>query len=374
MDSGTLLGLGTLLRHWIDVLAATCLAQYGAWRSRRSLLISFENSQFFVRKAPADSDRIIAPEHPDDAAQSSALAVIRAGERASTEVLQLANRGFVILECPSENVAVRRLAVPVQAREFVAGIVSNQIERLSPWHADQAIYGFDAYVAADDPATLEVRVLIASRTIVESIRDQLTASGLSVDRIVASLRDIDRTKVVTLWSRMVDVSCEQQTRMRRHVGISIASVVAASLCLSVWATISAQFIRGASQDLAVRTDTLRRHMQAPSALRSAASLPENERVWYEKETSASAALVLEALSRALPKTAYLTELSLQGTTLRIAGLTADAPPLIGLLEHCGYLTDLRFFAPTTRGPDGTHFLFHIEGRVDPHGRLAEDRE
>jgi len=364
--------IDTLLRRWIDVLAATYFAWRDAWRAQRMLVITCENDLFVLRKTPPDKAGTIRRKAPDEQEeQYPVLTVFTAGERAPDEISRAAQWGIVVLEIPSENVVVRRITVPVQAREFVAGIIRNQIDRLSPWHSEQTIYGFEADIDAEDSTTLDVRVLITSRTVIDAAREKITATGLSVDRVVASLCKPSSSKSVTLWSRLVDVSPEYQARTRRNIGIGIVSTIAACFALSVWAVISASFFRGSSEDIAVRIDTLRRQLQGPAALQSAASLPPNEREWYVKENSPSAVIVIEALSRALPDTAYLTELSLQNTTLRVVGLTSDAPPLIASLEHSGSLGGVHFFAPTTREPDGKHFRFHIEGRVEPRGNLAE---
>jgi general secretion pathway protein L len=191
---------------------------------------------------------------------------------------------------------------------------------------------------------------------------------------VASSRNAGDAKAVTLWSRLVDVSPEARRRMRRQIGIGIAGTVTACLGLGLCAMVSAQLIRAESDAAAMRIEALRRQLQAPLTLKSAATLPANQRVWYEKEMSPSAAIVLEALSRALPDTAHLTELRLLGATLNIAGLTSDAPSLIAPLEHSGSLTDVRFSAPTTRGSDDAHFSFHIVGLVEPQSRLPDDKQ
>jgi general secretion pathway protein L len=367
--------IDTLLRRWIEVLATTFFTWRDAWRAQRTLVITRENDRFVVRRAPPDNARAIWREVPHEQEEDRpVLAVLAAGESVSDEISRAAHRGIVVLEIPSENVVVRRITVPAQAREFVAGIVRNQIDRLSPWHSDQAIYGFETDVAAEDSATLDVRVLIASRAVIDAAREQIAAIGLSVDRVAASWGNAGGAKAVALWSRLVDVSPEYRARMHRNIGIGIATTIAACVALSVWAMISASLIRGKSEDVAARIDTLRRQLQSPVTLQSAASLPPNEREWYDKETSPSAVIVIEALSRALPDTAYLTELSLQNTTLRIIGLTSDAPPLIASLEHSGSLTGVHFFAPTTREPDGNHFKFHIEGRVEPHVNFAEAKQ
>jgi general secretion pathway protein L len=361
-----------LLRRWLDVLAATYFAWRDAWRAQRTLVISRENNQFVLRKTPRDNKSAVRQKvRQKEEEARPVLAVLAAGERASEEILRAAQWGIVVLEIPNENVVVRHISVPAQAQEFVAGIIHNQIDRLSPWPSDQAIYGFEADVDPQEPTALDVRVLIAARAVIDAARGQIAAMGLAVDRVVATWCNGGGAKAVTLWSRLADVSPEYQARVRRQIGIGIAATISISLALTMWALISASVIRGGSEDIATRIDTLRRQLQGPATLQSAASLPPNEREWYDKETSPSAVIVIEALSRALPDSAYLTELSLQNATLRIVGLTTDAPPLIASLEHSGSLTGVHFFAPTTREPDGKQFRFHIEGRVEPHDVFAE---
>ncbi len=368
-----LVNIGLLLRRWFDVLGATYFAQREIWRARRALVVSCENGQFIVRQAPGREDGTVRPEEWNGRERSPALVVLAAGERVSTEVLRAARKGIVILEFSIENVAIRRLSVPVQARDVVAGIVRNQMERLSPWQSDGAIYGFDTAVDSEDSVTLNVRVLIAARAVVDCARQQLEASGLVADRVVTYLPNADTAEAITLWSRLADITPEDRSVIRRRIGVGIAAVVTASFGLALWALISANFIGRAGEDVAARIDTVRHHLQSPLTLKSAASLPPLQREWYNKETAPSAVMVLEALSRALPDGAYLTELSLQGTTLRIVGLAKDAPPLIAPLEHSGALTQVHFFLPTTREPDGAHFRFHIEGRAQTTVELGKDQ-
>jgi general secretion pathway protein L len=139
----------------------------------------------------------------------------------------------------------------------------------------------------------------------------------------------------------------------------------------LWAISSAASLGGESEEVEARVRTLQRQIQGPAS-QSLASLSPSERAWYVKETAPTAAIVLEALSRALPDGAYLTELRLENTTLRIIGLANDAPSLIAPLEHSGHLTDVHFFAPTTHGPNDTLSRFNIEARVEPHFKIAED--
>ena len=210
----------------------------------------------------------------EKAPAGSVLADLSVGTPVPDEVAQAAGSGFVILELPADKVVVRRINVPAQAREFLPGIVRNQVERLSPWQADQTVYGFDAETSREDAAALDVRVFITSRAALDSKRDELDAMGLPVDRIVAREGGIPAAAPVTLWSRLADVPRETVERTHRQIGVAIPAVVLLSVGLSLWAFSSAASIRGESDDLAARSRTLQRQLQgsrSPQAIGVAAS-------------------------------------------------------------------------------------------------------
>jgi general secretion pathway protein L len=83
-------------------------------------------------------------------------------------------------------------------------------------------------------------------------------------------------------------------------------------------------------------------------------------------------IVLEALSRALPDSAYLTEIRLENATLRMVGLADDAPGLLVPLEQSGHLSGVHFSSPTTRGSDDKSSRFSIEAHVEPRSKLEKE--
>ena len=357
-----------IVERWIDVLVALLFGWREASRARHSLMVSFEKGRYVVRRSDPKRDALVRP-----AESQPVVATVAPGKSVPRSVADAAGKGLVIVELPADKVVTRSISVPAQAREFLSGIVANQIERLSPWPADQAVHGFAAEANGEDAASLDVRVSIASREVVDGARAEVGAIGLEVDRVVSRGRDGDTTKPVTVWSRLADVTREERERLRRQIAVGIAGVVVVSLGLSVWAVVSAQSLRAESERMVARTKALQRQiLQGGRTPQAIAALSPPERAWYAKETSPSAVIVLEALSRALPDTAHLTELRFENATLRVIGLANDAPSLIAPLQQSGHLADVRFFAPTTRGSDGTLFRFHIEGRIEPRLKIAED--
>ena len=362
--------IGAILRRWIETLAALYLAWRESRRELRSLVVTSENGHVVVRHAKPARDAMLR-----DAHAGNIVATLPPGAEVSADLSRAAHASFVVLEFPADKVVMRRITVPAQARKFLSGVIRNQIERLSPWPANGVVYGFAAEAGAGDAAVVEVRILMAARADVDAARQDLAAFGLPVDRIVARGSDTEAADEtagsVTLWSRLVDTSPERHGSLVRAIGIGIAASVAVSLLLCSWALLSAATIRDESEEVAARSRVLQRQVQTGRTAASTASIPPAERAWLLKETSISSVIVIEALSRALPDSAYVSEIRLEKESLRIMGLAGDAPALLAPLERSDHLTDVHFFAPTARGPDGKLFRFSIEAHVEPRIKIGE---
>jgi general secretion pathway protein L len=342
--------------RWIDLLAGLLFGWQEQQRARHSLFIAREPHHFVARRREKDRDTIVAK--------------VPVGSTRADQ-WQEAHKRLTTFELPAGELVVQHITVPAQARDFVPGIIRNQIDRLSPWPRDQAIYGFNARANPSDPAMLDVCVLITSRQVIDAAQTELAATGLELDRIAARLPEMPDT-LVTMWSRLVDTSQERLKSARRTIATSIAGVVVISILISVWAFISAGEIGDENDAVDTRIAALERSIRAASSPSLAAVQNPVQRAWIEKAGSRSAVLALETISAALADTAHLTELDLDKSALRLVGLADDAPSLITPLEHSGALTNVHFFAPTTRGPDGTRFWFHIEAQIKPQAETGKD--
>ena len=349
--------IGTIFFRWVEVLALLLADVWTLWQARKSIIVTNEDAHFLVRRSGA---------------MQNVLANVAIGTRIPSEILRGLRNSFIVFELPTHKVVTRRVAVPTQAREFMAGIIANQIERLSPWPLAQAVYGFDARPSQTDAGTLDVCVLIASRANIETIRDELTASGLAPNKIRVRTHAAVDAPFVNLWTHMTPTSQRRFNDLPRMVGASLAGMVLLSTAVSLWAVYSANSIWAENDEVTARADTLRQHDRILRKPTNLALLKPDERAWVLKQKSFADVLVLDALTRAIPDSAYLTELHLHDKSIRINGLAADAPSLIAALERTHYFSTVHFFAPTVKSQNGGLYRFSIAARIAPRHRLLGD--
>ena len=332
--------------RWIEILASLVADWRGLRQARNSIVVTREDDRLVMRRARD--------------ARGTIVATLAPGATLPAETAQAMRKQLVVFELAADKVVTRQLKVPAKAQEFLAGIVRNQIDRLSPWPPAQALFCLDARPAANDAGNLDVRVYIAARANIEALREELAASGLVPQRISVRAAAGGKSTLLPLWTRNADAAPKHLPRL---VAAALAGMLVVSAAVSFWAFSSASASWAEFEEVSAHRQTLQRQSTTPRKLQDLATLAPPERAWALKEMMPAAVLVVETLSRALPDTAYLTELHLENTTLRMIGLAADAPALIGDLERSHRFSDVHFFAPTTKAQDGNLYRFYVEAHV-----------
>src|SRR5712692_683397 len=339
--------------RFIDCVAAKIVAILGRFAAARSVRLVEEAGGTFAlqtsgRDAPAPSmrERLQIQDGKVAAAPASVTALLR---RSRTELVLRPDR-FVI----------RPHELPRRAAEFLDGIVRAQIDRLTPWSARDAAFGWSA--PADLPGDrIVVTVAATARAMVQPLINAL--AGLGADAIAVSTLVPGESGPVAV--KVLDERVRGADEVRRVRRAVVAVLLAAAVLAG--AAIAADIIVG--NELDARSAEVSRRVTAQRALLRAgrdnardSGLAALERRRHETPSSV---IVLEALSQILPDHTFVTELRIQGDRMQVIGVTRDAPSLIRLIEQSSHFTRATFFAPTTRSPSDPGEHFHIEARIEP---------
>jgi len=260
----------------------------------------------------------------------------------------------------NDHFLFRAVDFPKAAVDFLDGMIRAQIDRLTPWPAGEAVFGI---TPPEQIANERIALTVAS-TSKQEIQPLLSlAAGLGAAS-VAGLLEIreggDASEPISIFEQPLTnatgVAMDLPRLLRR---VLFGTLLAAASSLAVGAYVGSAL------------DSRQQELQHAIAQRRAA-LRANQGGSAEmllakrKQTSPSSVMVLEAISRVLPDSTYVTELRVEGDKLQMIGLTRDAPSLIKLMEQSPQFTRATFFAPTTRDQNDPGERFHIEARITPY--------
>ena len=350
--------IGQGFSYWIESVAETVIAVHGWLAPARVIkLVEGNVGEFTVLfdqqiNKPASTSELVR------IADGKIIDTLPAGtaENVAGSRIELVLRADRFLFAPLE--------LPGRAAEFLDGVVRAQIDRLTPWGAAEAAFGWSKLTETGSDrfiTTIAATALGRITPFVQAVAS-LGARSISVFTCVPEAGpEAALIKVFQGGARgAVDVG-----RIRHALKfIVIAAGVGAGAAVSAWE------IAGVSLDAQQEelTDQIASARAAASAKREApvGSITAAHRILEQfKHEAPSSVIVLDTLSQILPDHTYVTELRIEDNKLRLTGVTKDAPSLISLIEQSGRFTRATFSAPTTQSPSEPGERFHIEAEIAP---------
>ena len=264
--------------------------------------------------------------------------------------------GRVEAQLQPAQVMTHQLDFPNKAADFLDGMIRAQVDRLTPWSAGDAVFGWSSPVpAAND--RIAVTFAATSRRKVDPLlqfAETVDAASVAISAPVANAS----TPVMLMDRSLRSVigAAANVPRLLRVILLSSALAAAGSLIANAYLGGSLQSELG---------DLQQRISQRRAALRLGANGTASGLglLAKRKQTTPASIMVLEAISRALPDSTYVTELRIEGDKIQVVGMTQDAPSLIRLMEQSPQFTRATFFAPTTHAANEPGERFHIEAHI-----------
>jgi general secretion pathway protein L len=340
-----------VLSRWLDAVAAWIVATYAKLVAAPGVRLVEDKDGTFTIEATGKAAP--APEH----IRIINGEIVAAGSGNAAAMLK-ASRAELILQ--PESFVFRPLELPRRATEFLDGIVRAQIDRLTPWSAENAAFGWSPPAEIANERVL-VTVAATARALVAPMVAAIARLGADSIAVLTVPPDASNGAAIKVFDQRVRGALEVN-RVRRV----LATVLLAAGILA-GAAIAADIIGGGEidsrhADVTSRIAAQRAKLRASGDAIRDSALATLERRRHETPSSV---IVLEVLSQILPDHTYVTELRIQGDKMQVIGVTRDAPSLIRLIEQSAHFTRATFFAPTTRSPSESGEHFHIEARIEP---------
>jgi general secretion pathway protein L len=363
------LDLGRLWRWWLDELRGML-----PWSSRRAairpdaVIVLYERGSARVAVRRRRGLNKLGTVRLGDGTRDEPGSHL--GEPVPAAILRAVRQSRlpVMLRLPAATGLVCRDLLPATAERDLSVIMAHKLDILTPWSADQV--HFDQRIEERRPdGQLDVSIVVAPRAAVAEARRRLAAVGIEPRGVDLVEDDPWAAPTVDLLHAVPAASRRPRWLLPVVIPVMIA-VVAGGVVLT-------QLIlerQGLIAERRSHAEALEQHLADVPELRTTLDALRNETrfVAQQQRQAVSPLVVLEALSRLLPDTVWLSDLSLQGNMLTINGFADDAPAVVALVEGSPFFSNAEFRSPSTRErvplPDGSErdvSRFTLAAQVEP---------
>jgi general secretion pathway protein L len=326
-------------RWWIDGLVDAVLLVEERFRRRRPVrLAPLAGGHVVVHAGGRLGRRVLRPE---------------AGHLAPPRLARALKDRVVDLVVRDEETITRRLGpLPPESRPYVEGIVTHQLERMTPWQANDTLSHHSVEtVGADDPR-LMVTVTATSKAMHAAAIEAIDALRPKALRLVRGAADGADEVVLPVAS--ADLGTER-ARIGLTLRLGLAAVAAVTVLGAWWYVSAADDVGSRVSEIEDRLDAHRRRlMPAAGATRS-----DRDIIAALSRDTPMSVIALENLSAALPDDTYLATLQIGHGRLRMSGVTRDIAALTTTLEATALFTEPVFAAPTVRLARGDRFTLDL---------------
>ena len=248
----------------------------------------------------------------------------------------------------------RTVALPAAAQENLRQVISFELDRFSPFSADQVYFDYHLNNRGSGADMLSVDVALVPRKRVDDWLTTLRSAGIAVDTLSAS----------GLWDEAnllppeLRPSLNLKRLAQKMLPVTLVVVLlAAAMALPLWQK------RNIAMSLQAREAALRGKAGEVIKLREKveAEIKSLEKIRDQWQAFPPALDVLQVLTNLLPDDTSLQRMEIKGNTLTINGTSSSASSLIALLQNSPAFDAPHFLSPVTqqRGKE----VFNLSARI-----------
>ncbi len=262
----------------------------------------------------------------------------------------------LVLCLPEDKVLVKSLSLPLAAEENLREVLSFEMDRQTPFKADQVYYDFSVVSRSTAERTLTVSLVLATRRMLDELLSRLDGLGLRPDLVTTDCKQGTGFAAVNL------LPAEKRQRKAitpRLVNLALGTLAVllliGAVALPLWDK------RQKIQALEPLLETASAKAGEAHRLRKEVDqLSANSQFLTDKKQASLPVLqIMDELTRILPDDTWITRLDIKGSEVQIQGQSSSAAALIPLIESSSILQNPSFRSPVTQIPRSDVERFHL---------------
>jgi general secretion pathway protein L len=261
---------------------------------------------------------------------------------------------------PPAKLLVKDVQLPLAAEENLHQVLGFEMERQTPFRAEQVYYSYRVSERRPENQQLAVRLSVVPRSVVDPMLSLLDSWRLEPVASVGNGRPDEETRF----------SFAPGERERRASSSLNRTLVVVNLALLV-AVVAIPLIqqRDTIAELRGELDRVRSEARAAADMQDTIDRIRAQSVFLidAKSKLPAAVELIEELSQRLPDDTWLFRVELRDGKVHVQGTSSAASALIAALEESDYFEDARFASPVTRDGNSGRERFHLSVGVVVRG-------
>lgn len=249
--------------------------------------------------------------------------------------------------------------VALASRPFLDAFVRHQIERITPWRVGDAHYRILDRPLPEDATRLAVAVAVVPKRLVAPVLAALDPLHLRALRL-RTAGDPAGASAIPLGAGRPKLVASLRTGVLRGLAATALLLCGVVGYLQWQAGLVRDDIDDQDRVLAERKAVLARARRVGDPGGEAAA-----KLRALRDGRSPAVAVIDALAAALPDTAHLTALSIDGDHVTVAGVSTQPSGLVPALETSGAFAEVAFGSATTPAEGGAGDRFSLEMKAMP---------
>lgn len=343
------LGLIQAFLHWWGAELASCLPRWlrieRAWAGNDLVLFLSEREAVLARERSDGSVDVIE----------------RLGTGATGRRDGHAARGArVRLRLPAERALRLAIPLPAAALENLREAVAFQLDRYTPFRADQVYLACAAGEREDDTDRVRVAATMVERPIVERAVAEAQHLGFTVRAV-----EVEPTEP----RAKADILPLPELRTRSNGQFALTAAAAVLVLALAVAAAAFPFVREEARADAVQKSLASARVTAEAAQKLEHAIAAEKQaanfLVNRKRTAPMALALLAELTRIAPDDTWLSSAQYSGKEMQIAGISHSASALLGRFEQSKIFRNAQFRSPVTPDPASGDEHFVISAEVGP---------
>jgi general secretion pathway protein L len=254
----------------------------------------------------------------------------------------------VILRLSGQDAIQKVLSLPIAAKENLNQVVTYELDRYTPFKAEQIYFAIMPLPGINEPGQLSVMIVLTTKELLDELYEDVNAMGISplfvdYEGLPNKLEYTDYN--YNLFPEKLRQKTAKLPQLIHYGLVSLSGFLLLSvIAMPVW------FEYQTVERFRLKAASLEKEAKKVKAMQSSidAVIDETNQLIKEKTATPSVLLILNTLSALIKDDTWLNYAQYSDGHLQIQGESTTASTLIALLEESGLFVNARFASPVTQ--------------------------